>query len=60
MQACLKPGVSIAQMVMEYGINPNLVWTWISQYQREQGGEIAGLPREPPYETYIELSMVPV
>nr|WP_245637222.1 hypothetical protein [Burkholderia singularis] len=27
---------------MEYGINPNLVWTWISQYQREQGG-----PRSP-------------
>ncbi|WP_256583835.1 hypothetical protein [Burkholderia singularis] len=27
---------------MEYGINPNLFWTWISQYQREQGG-----PRSP-------------
>ncbi|WP_080404889.1 transposase [Burkholderia ubonensis] len=35
-QACLKPGVSIARTAMEYGINPNLVRTWITQYQRKQ------------------------
>nr|WP_302074429.1 transposase [Burkholderia glumae] len=27
-QACLKPGVSIARTAMEHDINPNLVRTW--------------------------------
>ena len=46
-QACLKPGVSIARTAMDYGINPNLVRTWISQYQREQGrAGVAGLASE--------------
>ncbi|AJY27227.1 transposase family protein (plasmid) [Burkholderia thailandensis 34] len=35
-QACLKPGVSIARTAMEHGINPNLVRTWITQHQRKQ------------------------
>ncbi|WP_338140079.1 transposase [Burkholderia glumae] len=30
-QACLKPGVSIARTAMEHDINPNLVRTWISK-----------------------------
>jgi transposase len=46
-QACLKPGVSIARTAMDHGINPNLVRTWISQYQREQVRVgVAGLARE--------------
>jgi len=46
-QACLKPGVSVARTAMDHGINPNLVRTWISQYQREQGrAGVAGLARE--------------
>jgi transposase-like protein len=40
-QECLKPGVSIARTAMEHDVNPNLVRTWISKYQREQAaGEI--------------------
>ncbi|WP_323123349.1 transposase [Burkholderia alba] len=35
-KTCLKPGVSIARTAMEYGLNPNLVRTWITQYQRKQ------------------------
>jgi transposase-like protein len=47
-QQCLKPGVSIARTAMDHGINPNLVRTWISQYQREQGrAGVAGLASEP-------------
>lgn len=46
-QACPKPGVSIARTAMDHGINPNLVRTWISQYQREQGRtRVAGLASE--------------
>ncbi|MDM0109856.1 transposase [Variovorax sp. J22R24] len=32
--ACLKPGVSVARMAMEHGINTNLLRTWIAAYQR--------------------------
>ncbi|MGF6721512.1 transposase [Paraburkholderia sp. GAS41] len=46
-QACLRPGVSIARTAMDHGINPNLVRTWISQYQREQGrAGLAGIAHE--------------
>jgi len=58
-QACLKPGVSIARTAMDYGINPNLVRTWISQYQREQGrAGVAGLASELVRETQAGVSEV--
>ncbi|WWE80017.1 transposase (plasmid) [Burkholderia gladioli] len=60
-QACLKPGVSIARTAMEHDINPNLVRTWISKYQREQAaGEIASSATEPSREARVELSTASV
>jgi transposase len=56
-EACLKPGVSIARTAMEHGINPNLVRTWITTHQRRQGqaellvqtgGSPLGTPTEQP------------
>ncbi|MBR8429032.1 transposase, partial [Burkholderia cenocepacia] len=55
-QACLKPGVSIARTAMEHDVNPNLVRTWISKYQREQAaGEIVSSVTEPSREARVEL-----
>jgi transposase len=31
---CLKPGVSVARMAMQHGMNANLLRTWISKAQR--------------------------
>lgn len=31
---CLTPGVSIARTAIEYDINPNLLRTWVTQYQQ--------------------------
>ncbi|MGN4078271.1 transposase, partial [Burkholderia gladioli] len=60
-QACLKPGVSIARTAMEHDINPNLVRTWISKYQREQAaGEIISSATESSRETRVELSTASV
>lgn len=51
-EACLKPGVSIARTAMEHGINPNLVRTWITQHQRRQGrAELLAPAGEPALET---------
>lgn len=33
---CLMPGVSIARTAIEYDINPNLLRTWMTQYQQRQ------------------------
>jgi transposase-like protein len=58
-QECLKPGVSIERTAMDHGINPNLVRTWISQYQREQGRVgVAGLASEPVGQAQTEIAAV--
>ena len=46
MGECLKPGVSVARMAMQYGINANLLRTWIAK-SREQSlpGMARALPR---------------
>jgi transposase len=35
-EACLQPGVSIARMGLQHGINANLLRTWITRYRRQQ------------------------
>jgi len=32
-EACLRPGVSVARMALEHGINANLLRKWINQYR---------------------------
>jgi transposase-like protein len=32
---CLKPGVSIARMAMDHGVNPNQSRRWIARYQQQ-------------------------
>lgn len=40
-QACLRPGVSVARMALEHGLNANLLRKWIWQHQQEQGDGVA-------------------
>ncbi|RZL86883.1 MAG: IS66 family insertion sequence hypothetical protein [Variovorax sp.] len=42
-RACMQPGVSVARIAMQFGINPNLVRTWIG---KRRGTELAR-PIEP-------------
>ncbi|AEG02134.1 IS66-like element accessory protein TnpA [Methylomonas methanica] len=35
-EACLQPGLSVAKVALEYGINANLLRKWMGQY-RERG-----------------------
>jgi transposase len=32
-EACLQPGISVARMALEHGVNANLLRKWISQYR---------------------------
>ena len=44
-EACLRPGVSVARMGLQHGINANLLRTWITRYRRQR--ELAvGRPTE--------------
>ena len=35
-EACLRPGVSVARMALQHGINANLLRTWITRYRRQR------------------------
>jgi transposase len=40
-EACLQPGVSVARMALEHGLNANLLRKWIRQHQQEQDDGVA-------------------
>jgi len=40
-QACLRPGVSVARIALEHGLNANLLRKWISKYEQQQRGSVA-------------------
>jgi transposase len=46
-EACLRPGVAVARMGSQHGINANLLRTWITRYRRQRERE-AGQPAELP------------
>ena len=41
-EACFLPGVSVAKLAMEHGINANLLRTWMTKHQRQSlaGGSV--------------------
>lgn len=43
-EACLQPGVSVARMALQHGINANLLRTWITRSQREGQASVALQP----------------
>jgi len=48
-EACLHPGVSIAKLAREHGINANLLHAWISLHRKARGGAMVAaspLPQE--------------
>lgn len=34
-EACLRPGVSVARLAMQHGVNANLLRTWIGRYRKK-------------------------
>jgi len=43
-EACLQPGVSVARMALEHGINANLLRKWINQYRDNASSVPPGTP----------------
>ncbi|MDP3032553.1 MAG: transposase [Rhodocyclaceae bacterium] len=45
-EACLEPGVSVARLALQHGVNANLLRTWIGRYrQKREFGAIS--PTQP-------------
>lgn len=34
-EACMRPGVSVARIALQHGVNANLLRTWITRYRRQ-------------------------
>ncbi|WP_026147250.1 IS66-like element accessory protein TnpA [Methylomonas sp. MK1] len=43
-EVCLQPGISVARMALEHGINANLLRKWINQYRDNTRSVIPGTP----------------
>lgn len=43
-EACLQPGISVARMALEHGINANLLRKWINQYRENNSSAIPSTP----------------
>ena len=43
-EACLQPGISVARMALEHGINANLLRNWINQYRENNSSAIPSTP----------------
>jgi transposase len=40
-EACVQPGVSLAGVAMQHGVNANLLRKWVAGQQRQQGNGVA-------------------
>jgi transposase len=40
-EACLQPGVSVARLALQHGVNANLLRIWIGRYRKQQEPERA-------------------
>ena len=47
-EACLQPGVSVARIALEHGINANLLRKWIRQREIGMGKTVRRKRSEPP------------
>ena len=43
-EACLRPGVSVAKLALTHGVNANQLRTWMSKHQRQLSGSGSLLP----------------
>jgi transposase len=56
-EACLQPGVSIAKLARDHGINANLLHAWISLHRKARGGTMV---RTSPMPSEALTTFVPV
>lgn len=58
-EACMRPGVSVARMALQHGMNANLLRTWITRYQQRRE-VMVGTPASAMGTVAIGSAFVPV
>ena len=58
-EACLQPGVSVARMALQHGINANLLRTWMTRYRRQRA-VLVGRSATGTAAVAVESAFVPV
>jgi len=58
-EACLRPGVSVARLALQHGINANLLRTWITRYERQRT-VMVGRPATGMAAVTVESAFIPV
>ena len=58
-EAAMRPGVSVAGIALQHGINANLLRTWITRYRRQRGGMV-GRPATGMEVASVGTAFVPV
>ncbi|MBK8740370.1 MAG: transposase [Betaproteobacteria bacterium] len=58
-EACLRPGVSVARLALQHGVNANLLRTWITRYERQRP-VMVGRPATGMAAVTVESAFIPV
>lgn len=58
-EICRRPGVSVAKMARECGINANLLATWLRKRERAQA-DVVDVEADPQAAAFIAVPMAPV
>ncbi|MGO4168381.1 IS66-like element accessory protein TnpA [Novosphingobium sp. YAF33] len=61
-QACLEPGISVARLALEHGVNANQLRKWVSKFQQRQstnGQRSTGQLPDPSAFVRVETSPAP-
>jgi transposase len=56
-EACRRPGVSIAKLARECGVNANQVNTWVRQYERKRAAPVVQVPGPTP--AFVPVAIEP-
>ncbi len=54
-EASLRPGVSVAGLALEHGVNANQLRKWMRQHQRRQDGAPTVVAKVPPLPAFISV-----
>jgi transposase len=61
-EACLEPGISVARLALEHGLNANQLRKWVRKYQERQSANVqrsTGQLPDPPAFVRVEASEAP-
>jgi len=57
-EACLRPGISVAKLALTHGVNANLLRTWLTKHQRQLSASGSSRPTAATLAPFIPVVVV--